>query len=86
MLVPGHVMMGLCHILIGTFAFLKISTAAFIFIMLFLVIYQISNGTVVWLYCSEIAGDRALGICVFVLWSVILLLTLTSNFLMHSAL
>jgi hypothetical protein len=86
LLYPGHIAMGICHTMVGIFSVLEISTGAFIFIMLFLFFYNATNGVVVWLYCSEVAVDSALGICMLVLWCTILLITLTSKFLMHSAL
>ena len=54
--------------------------------ILFISIYVITNGPIIWLYVSEIVSDTALGLCLFVLWSVILLLSFFTSPLMDSAL
>ena len=51
-------------------------------IIFFIIIYVIFNGPIIWLYVSEIVSDAALGLCLFTLWSFILLLSLITNFLM----
>ena len=52
--------------------------------ILFMTIYVITNGPIIWLYISEVVVDSALGICLFVLWSVVLLLSLFTSPLMDS--
>lgn len=51
-------------------------------ILCFLVIYQIFNGPIIWLYLSEVAVDSALGICFLTLWGSMMLLTLATPYLM----
>ena len=55
-------------------------------ILSFLAFYQWTNGGIVWLYSSEVACDTALSIGMLMLWGTILLLSLTTNYLMQSAL
>jgi uncharacterized membrane protein len=52
----------------------------------FIFFYAIMNGAVSWIYMSEVACDSALGLGVGTLWGTVFVLTLTTNFLMNSAL
>jgi hypothetical protein len=54
--------------------------------VMFLAIYQITNGPIIWVYMSEVAVDTALGICILFLWGTVLLLSLSINFMMNSSL
>ena len=82
MLVPGHVGMGVCHVLVGLFAVYKVNVGVVTMMVCFIMCYQFGNGPVIWLYASEVVVDTALGISICTLWSVVLLLSLTTNFLM----
>ncbi len=73
-----------CHIFIGIFAATTNDLAVVIMMSIFMVAYVITNGPIIWLYVSEIVSDAALGFCLFVLWSFVLLLSLSTNFLMES--
>ena len=46
------------------------------FILVFLIVYQCSSGPVAWLYAAETTIEAALGLCVFVLWGTVFLLSL----------
>jgi hypothetical protein len=78
----GHLSMAFCHLLIGIFSATDSNGGVLTMIILFMIIYVITNGPIIWLYVSEIVSDAALGFCLFVLWSFILLLSLMTNFLM----
>jgi hypothetical protein len=52
--------------------------------LIFIVTYIITNGPIIWLYVSEIVVDAALGLCLGLLWSVILLLSIFTGPLMES--
>ena len=86
LLIPGHLLIALCHLLVGVCAIQGLDTGVLAMILLFLVVYEITNGPIIWLYVSEVVVDSALGVCIFSLWGVALLLTLTTNFMMKSAL
>ena len=83
-MIIGHVIIAVCHILIGAFAASTNDLGVIICMILFMIAYVITNGPIIWLYVSEIVSDAALGFCLFVLWSLVLLLSLTTNFLMES--
>ena len=55
-------------------------------ILVFIVVYYIANGVIIWIYISEVAVDTALSIAVLFIWGTALLLSLTINFLMTSKL
>jgi hypothetical protein len=84
LLIYGHVAIAVCHIFVGAFAASTNDLGVVIMMSMFMVVYVITNGPIIWLYVSEIVSDAALGFCLFILWSFILLLSLTTNFLMES--
>ena len=75
--------MAVCHLLVGIFTAAKSNGGVLTMIIAFMIIYVITNGPIIWLYVSEIVSDAALGFCLFVLWSFILLLSLVTNSLMN---
>lgn len=84
LLVYGHLIMGVCHLIIGIFAASTNDTGVVLMMAVFMSTYVVTNGPIIWLYVSEIVTDSALGLCLFVLWSVILLLSLLTHPLMDS--
>lgn len=52
---------------------------------IFIIALQMSNGTLIWIYCSEICTDSALGLCIFILMGMLVLQSLTSLSIMHSS-
>lgn len=86
LLVSGHFIMAGCHAMVGLFAYWNMSYWIVAWMMSFKVAYYIANGPVIWLYVSEVVVDTALGLCIFSLWGTVLVLSLTTNFLMESAL
>jgi predicted MFS family arabinose efflux permease len=86
LLITGHILIGICHTLVGIFAFYNFSLWVCIMVVTFIYTYQVSNGSLIWLYTSEVVVDTALGLCIFTLWGTVLLLSLTTNFMMESAL
>ena len=76
--------MAVCHLLVGIFSAFDNNRGVIAMIIVFMVIYVITNGPIIWLYVSEIVSDAALGFCLFILWSFILLLSLLTNFLMDA--
>jgi hypothetical protein len=70
--------------LIGAFAASTNDLGVVISMIIFMTVYVITNGPVIWLYVSEIVSDAALGFCLFILWTFVLILSLSINFLMES--
>ena len=52
----------------------------------FLLIYQNTSGPVAWAYCAETCCDGALGMCLLMLYGVVVVLSLITEPLMNSAL
>ncbi len=86
LLIGGHLAMALFHGLVGYCVVNQYNIEVVLFMVLFIMTYEIANGPVIWLYVSEVVVDSALGICIFTLYGTILVLSLTTNFLMSSAL
>lgn len=84
LLVWGHLIMGGCHFLVAIFAASGSDGGVICMVLLYMITYVITNGPIIWLYISEIVVDSALGVCLFVLWSMILLLSIFTAPLMDS--
>lgn len=86
LLIPGHLLMGTCHVLVGVFAILGHDGLVILFMIGFIMFYEVLNGASCWVYTSEVAVDVALGLCLGTLWGTVFVLSLVTNFLMNSAL
>ena len=62
------------------------SSFTLLFIILSIIIYQMTQGSVGWVYSSEVAQDQAFGICVLAQQAGILFNSLTAEFLFDSCL
>ena len=86
LLLWGHVGIFLTHLLIGVFTIEGVDYGVLVMMCLFLIIFNNTSGPIAWVYAAETCCDISLGICLQVLWGVVLLLSLTSESLMNSAL
>lgn len=84
LLITGHLIIGVCHVFVAIFSASSNDGGVIVMMLLYMVTYVITNGPIIWLYVSEIVVDAALGVCLFVLWLVILLLSLFTSPLMDS--
>jgi Na+/melibiose symporter-like transporter len=84
LLIVGHLVISTCHLFVALFSAGSNDTGVIVMMIIYIVTYVITNGPLIWLYVSEIVVDAAFGICLFVLWSVILLLSLFTQPLMES--
>lgn len=82
LIIGGHIMIAVCHLMIGLFALGDNDWGVILFMVLFIVTTVITNGPIIWLYVSEIVCDAALGLCLSLLWGVILLLSIMTYPLM----
>ena len=82
----GHCAMGIFLILVGYFAYKLYNNAALAFIMLFLVTYQMTDGSITYMYVAEVVSDGALGFCFLTLKGTALIISLTTEYIMNSAL
>jgi hypothetical protein len=80
----GHLAMGICLALLGVCILIKTDVGMLICLNAFTISYWIGNGTIIWVYVSEIVVDSGLGICMFFLTTFILALALSTNYLMNS--
>lgn len=82
----GHTSIAITHLAIGFFSIYNIDWGLLAMICLFMFEYQNSSGPLAWIYAAETVTDIALGVCIQVLWLVVVLLSLVSDPLMDSAL
>ena len=86
LLLIGHVGICLSHLLIGIFIVTDVDYGVLVMMCMFLFIYMNTSGPIAWLYAAETCCDISLGVCLQVLWGTVLVLSLTSESLMNSAL
>ncbi len=86
LLLGGHFIVALCHLMIGLFIILESSTGVICMTCVFMFVYQNTCEPVGQIYQTEICSDIALGVSTQVLWIVILLESLTTETLMDSPL
>lgn len=72
-LVLGTAICTVCMALVSLFAFLDVSILVLVFILLFLVSFQASQGSFFFTYVAEVAEDAGIGIANFTLFTFILL-------------
>ena len=86
LLLIGHVGICLSYLLIGIFTIKDVDYGVLVMMCMFLFIYMNTSGPIAWLYAAETCCDISLGVCLQVLWGTVLVLSLTSESLMNSAL
>lgn len=82
-LMCGHFFILLGHFLIFLFIQMESSSNCILFAMVMMILaFQLSNGTIVFLYISEVVVDAAMGVCLLMLlfWLVLQSLTCESLF------
>jgi hypothetical protein len=83
LLIWGHLAMTSFHILIAWFSSRPGNeNVMLVMIMLFIFAYQTTSGPVAWIYFAETTIDAALGLCLFVLWFTVFVLSLVCPVLM----
>ena len=80
----GHALIAVTHFLIGYLNVHHENTGVLISLLSFIVIYQNTSGPVAWIYAAETVIDVALGLCLFVLWGCVFVLSLVCPVLMSS--
>ena len=78
-MIYGHIIMGVCLFLVAMFVVKKNGTGALIFMVLFCLTFQLTNGTVFWVYVAEVCSDSAMGFSVTLMMITLLLQSLFSN-------
>jgi len=84
LLIVGHIFIALAHFLVGMFAEYNLHTLALVSILFFIISFSTTDGPIGFMYATEVVVDSALGLCYFALIGSILVLQLTTNFMMDS--
>jgi len=84
LLIIGHIAMGVCHLAVAICKIMGIDIGIVVMINLFLVSYEFTSGPITWIYTSEVVVDSALGFCILNLWGTVLILSLTTTYMMNS--
>lgn len=86
LVLTGHCFMSVFLISVGVLSYKALNDAALIMIMLFLMTYQLSDGSITYLYVTEVVVDNALGFCFLSLKGTALIISLTTEYIMKSKL
>ena len=86
LLLYGHTGIAAAHLLIAIFIIIDFNVGVLVMICVFMFVYASSSGPVAWLYAAETCCDVSLGVALQTLWGTVLILTLTTQPLMDSAL
>ena len=54
-------------------------------IVAFIVAFQMTQGTVFWIYAAEVCADSALGVCLFLLMAALILQSYVSPIILNSS-
>jgi hypothetical protein len=79
LLTYGHGAIAVIHYTLAACIVLGYNYMELLMILLFMIAYDNSSGPIAWLYVAETVEDIALGVCVQVLWTNILILALTTQ-------
>ena len=86
LLLVGHIGICLSYFFMAIFTITGADYGVLAMLCSFLLIYQNTSGPVAWAYAAETCCDVSPGVSLLVLYSVVLLLSLTTNSLMDSKL
>ena len=86
LLIFGHCGISLAYLLMGIFTIIGFNYGLLTMICVFLLIYQNTSGPIAWTYATETCCDISLGANILVLYLSILVLQMTTQPLMNSAL
>ena len=78
-LVPGYALLAFMLFLIGIADATHQNDMAYVIVLFYMIIYQLLNGSIVWLYlCETSAGDVQFGLTSFVMWMCLIIVTFIS--------
>lgn len=78
--------MTVTHLLIGTFIWQGVDLGTVLMICVFVFIYTNTSGPIAWIYAQETTTDAGLGVSLNFLFGTILILSISTPYLMSSAL
>jgi len=81
----GQLTMAVSLLLVAVCYNLEYDIAIIVFICIFILAFQFSQGPIAWMYAAEVAVDTGLGICVLALYLSLLEKAITMEFMVHSS-
>jgi len=81
----GQLTMAISLIMVAVCYNLNYDIAIIVFICVFILAFQFSQGPIAWMYAAEVAVDTGLGICVLALYLSLLEKAITMEFMVHSS-
>lgn len=80
-----QIAMGISMCLIAIFTIVNLSMPLFLLICIYAILYQTSQGPLIWIYANEVTVDTAGGLIVFSFFGMLFIQSLFMNSLMNSA-
>jgi len=84
--VGGYFGIFICNMALGILIIMEYNMAILIFLCIFIILYGMTTGTLIWLYTVETCTDVTVGVCMSEMWATVILLLLITQPLMNSAL
>ena len=78
-IIPGYGILAFFNLLIGISIATDEDVMCYTITLAFVVIYQILNGSVIWLYLAEVSNDGTFGLAVSLMYFILIIVTLVTN-------
>ena len=82
LLLWGHIGIALSHAAVAICDIEQMDYAVLGFIMVFIVNYSLTSGSIAWVYSSETTIETAFGACLLTLWGTVLILSIVCPILL----
>ena len=74
----GHISMGLLWGAVGFCTLYDYNIIAIILILVYIFVFAVTEGTVIWIYCAEVLNDYQFGVAIFGLFANFLIISLVT--------
>jgi predicted MFS family arabinose efflux permease len=81
----GHAAMTVCMIAMGLLMLAEYFIFLYVVMCIFMVVFVVTEGTIVWLYYNEVSVDAASGLLVFGMFGALIVQTMTLESMMNSS-
>lgn len=80
----GSIAMAICAAAVGAGIHFEYYLTAYVFMLVFIVCFNVSQGNVAFIYCAEVTVDQASGIVMFSFFMSLCLFSVTAEYMMNS--
>jgi SP family xylose:H+ symportor-like MFS transporter len=84
LLIIGYIGMFISEIVVAAFAWFDLSVyVSVVFVMLFIVFFELSVGPIFWSYAADIMNDKGMSIASFINWLIVMIVTAISYYMFN---